>query len=60
MQLEYRELDRIANELEKELNALKALRMEMENYKIKFSVEVKDEATKEIQRVLNGIDKMVK
>ena len=60
MQMEYRELDRIAMELEKELQAIKALRMEMEKYKIDFELTVEDEATKKIQEVVNGIDKMFK
>ena len=60
MQLEYRELDRLAMELEKEIQAVKALRMEMEKYKVDFSLSVEDEATKKIQEVINGIDKMLK
>lgn len=60
MQLEYRELDRLANELEKEIQACKALRMELEKFKIDFSLSVEDEATKKIQEVVKGIDKMFK
>lgn len=60
MQLEYRELDRLAMELEKEIQAVKALRMEMEKYKVDFSITVEDEATKKIQEVISGIDKMFK
>jgi len=60
MQMEYRELDRIAMELEKEIQAIRALRMEMEKYKVGFDLEVEDEATKKIQEVVNNIDKMFK
>ena len=60
MQLEYRELDRLAMELEREIQAVKALRMEMEKYKVDFSLTVEDEATKKIQEVISGIDKMFK
>ena len=60
MQMEYRELDRMAMELEKEIQAVKALRKEMEKYKVDFNLTVKDEATKKIQEVINSIDKMVK
>ena len=60
MQLEYRELDRLANELEKEIQACKAIRMELEKFKIDFSLSVEDEATKKIQEVVKGIDKMFK
>lgn len=60
MQLEYRELDRLAMELEKEIHVVKALKMEMEKYKVDFSITVKDEATKKIQEVISGIDKMFK
>lgn len=60
MQMEYRELDRLAMELEKEIQAVKALRMEMEKYKVDFSITVEDEATKKIQEVVSGIDKMFK
>lgn len=60
MQLEYRELDRLANELEKEIQACKALRMELEKFKKDFSLSVEDEATKKIQDLVKGIDKMFK
>lgn len=60
MQLNYRELDRLSREFERELNAVKALRRELEQYKAKFSVEVEDEATKKIQEVLSGLDKLLK
>ena len=60
MQMEYRELDRIAMELEKEIQAIRALRMEMEKYKVDFDLKVEDEATKKIQKVVNNIDKMFK
>lgn len=60
MQLEYRELDRLAMELEKEIQACKAIRMELEKFKIDFSLSVEDEATKKIQEVVKGIDKMFK
>ena len=60
MQLQYRELDRLSMELEKEIQAVKALRMEMEKYKVDFSLSVEDEATKKIQEVISGIDKMFK
>ncbi len=60
MQLEYRELDRLVMELEREIQAVKELRMEMEKYKVDFSITVEDEATKKIQEVISGIDKMFK
>ena len=47
-------------ELEREIQAIKALRMEMEKYKVDFSLTVEDEATKKIQEVISGIDKMFK
>ena len=47
-------------ELEREIQAVKALRMEMEKYKVDFSLTVEDEATKKIQEVISGIDKMFK
>lgn len=34
--------------------------MEMEKYKIDFSIKVEDEATKKINEVMSGIDKMFK
>ena len=60
MQLQYRELDRLSAELEKEIQAMKALRMEMEKYKVDFNLKVEDEATKKIQEVVNRIDTMFK
>ena len=60
MQMQYRELDRIAMELEKEIQAIRALRLEMEKYKVDFDLKVEDEATKKIQEVVNNIDKMFK
>ena len=60
MQLEYRELDRLSKELEKEIQACKAIRMELEKFKMDFSLSVEDEATKKIQEVVKGIDKMFK
>ena len=60
MQMQYRELDRLAMELEKEIQAVKALRMEMEKYKVDFSITVEDEAKNKIQEVISGIDKMFK
>ena len=41
MQLEYRELDRLAMELEKEIQAVKALRMEMENTRLILVYQLK-------------------
>ena len=58
LQMEYRELARQSMELEKELQAVKALRMELEKYKVEFSLSVEDEATKKIQGVMNEIEKM--
>ena len=60
IQLEYRELDRLAMELEKEIQAVKALRIEMEKYKIDFNTTVEDEATKKIEEVVSRIDKVFK
>lgn len=60
MQMQYRELDRLSLELEKQIQAVKALRTEMEKYKVDFSLSVEDEATKKIQEVIKGIDKMLK
>lgn len=60
IQMEYRELDRLAMELEKEIQAIKAIRMEMETYKNNFTLMIKDEATKKIQDVINGIDQIFK
>ena len=60
MQLEYRELDRLSRELETELQKVKELRMALEKYKIDFSIEVQDEATKKIQEVFNNIQNIIK
>ena len=60
MQLQYKELDRLVFELEKELKIVKALRVELEKFKTDFTVSVEDEATKKIQEVVNSIDKMIK
>ena len=60
MQLQYRELDRLSMKLERELQAVKTLRMEMEKYKVDFSLSVEDEATKKIQEVLSGIERQFK
>ena len=60
MQMQYRELDRLATELEKQIQAVKALRMEMEKYKVDFNLSVEDEATKKLQEVIDGIDRMFK
>ena len=53
MQLQYKELDRLVFELEKELKIVKALRVELEKFKTDFTVSVEDEATKKIQEVVN-------
>ena len=58
LQMEYRELDRQSMELEKEIQAVKALRMELEKFKVEFGLTVEDEATKKIQGVMNEIEKM--
>lgn len=58
--MEYRELDRLSMELEREIQAVKALRMEMEKYKVDFSLSVEDETTKKIQEVLSGIERQFK
>ena len=60
LQQEYRELDRQSRELEKEIQAVRALRMELEKYKVDFSLSIEDEATKKIQEVVNGINQMFK
>ena len=60
MQMQYRELDRVVMELEKEIQAIRVLRMEMEKYKVVFELRIEDEATKKIQEVINDIDKMFK
>lgn len=60
MQLQYRELDRLSRELEKELQQVKELRLTLEKYKIDFSIEVQDEATKKIQEVFNNIQNIIK
>ena len=60
MQMQYRELDRVVMELEKEIQAIRVLRMEMEKYKVDFELRIEDEATKKIQEVVNDIDKMFK
>lgn len=60
MQLQYRELDRLSRELEKELQQVKELRLALEKYKIDFSIEVQDEATKKIQEVFNNIQNIIK
>ena len=57
MQLNYRELDRLAAEFEKELKAVKALRAELEKYKAQIGIEIEDEATEKIQEVLNKMFK---
>lgn len=59
MQMEYRELDRIANEMEKELQEVRALRQELENYKVEFSMKVEDEATAKIQAVLDNFERAI-
>ena len=59
-QMQYRKLDILATELEKEIQAIKALRMEMEKYKIDFTIDIEDEATKKIQEVIEGINKIFK
>ena len=58
LHMEYRELDRQSMELEKEIPAVKALRMELEKFKVEFGLTVEDEATKKIQGVMNEIEKM--
>ena len=60
MQLAYRQIDQLAMELQKELQAVRTLRMELEKYKMEFSVSVADEATKKIQEVIKNIDAMLK
>ena len=57
MSLNYRELDRLAAEFEKELKAVKALRAELEKYKAQISVDIEDEATEKIQAVLDKLFK---
>lgn len=57
MRLEYRELDRLAMELEKEIKAVKALRIEMEKYKADVNIQVEAEATKKIEEVLDNMFK---
>ena len=55
MQLNYRELDRLSAEFEKELKAVKALRAELEKYKAQISIDIEDEATEKIQAVLDKL-----
>lgn len=59
LRLQYRELDRLSMELEKEIQYCKALRAEMQKYKIDFNLSVKDEATNKIKEVIDGIDKIL-
>lgn len=58
--MEYRKLDALVSELEKELAAVKQLRTQLENYKAEFSIEVENEATEKIKEVLSQIDKLFK
>ena len=60
LQMEYRELDRQSMELEKELQAVKALRMELEKNKDEYSLSVEDEETKKIQWVMNEKEKKIR
>ena len=55
MQLQYRELDRLSREFEEELKQLKELRKSLEKYKFDFSIQIKDEATKQIKEVFKNI-----
>ena len=60
IQMEYRELDRLIMELKKEMQAIKAIRAEMEQYKKDFNLTVEDEATKKIEEVIKRIDNILK
>lgn len=56
--MNYRELDRLTAELERELNLVKTIRTELEKYKVEFNLQIENEATKKIQEVVNSINKM--
>ena len=56
--MNYRELDRLTAELERELNLVKTIRTELEKYKVEFNFQIENEATKKIQEVVNSINKM--
>lgn len=55
---EYRKIDQLTAQLEKELAAVRALRREMEQYKKEFAIEVNNTATKEVEKVVAEIDKL--
>ena len=59
MQLQYRELDRLSMELEKEINKVRKLRMEMEKYKVNFDISIESESINKIKEVLSDIDKLL-
>ena len=58
LQLNYRELDRLSMELEKELKLVQTLRTELQKYKVEFELQVENDATKKIEEVVNSINKM--
>ena len=58
LQMNYRELDRLSAEMERELREIQMLRAELEKYKVEFNLQIENEATKKIQEVLNSIEKM--
>lgn len=58
LQQNYRELDRLSAELERELKLVQRLRAELENYKANFNLQIENEATKAIEDVVNSINKM--
>lgn len=60
LQLNYRELDRLSMELEKELKLVQTLRTELQKYKVEFELQVEDDATKKIEEVVNNINRMFK
>ena len=60
MQMQYRELDKLVMELQKEIQTIKAIRAEMEKYKIDFNLTVEDEATKKVEEVIKRIDNLLK
>ena len=60
LQLNYRELDRLSMELEKELKLVQTLRTELQKYRIDFELQIENDATKKIEEVVNSINRMFK
>ncbi len=56
--MEYRKIDQLTAQLEKELAEVRRVRAELEAYKGQFAIEVKNTAQKEIDGLIAQLNKL--